>query len=201
MANRDKHYEAAFEAYLHERRLPYIPIDETKRSLLAGESIKSLDFIIRARPGSSWLIDVKGRRFPAANERRQYWKNWTTRDDLRALAAWERLFGEGFQGLFVFAYAIVGDLSPLPAEQLYAFHGRWYAFVGVRLCDYACYARPISAAWQTVALASQRFREIARPLDQLFAVGPYEASCRESFHELPPLATIGGYGRKLASND
>jgi hypothetical protein len=172
--------------------LTYIPIDETRRSALAGESLKSLDFIVRGSLGSSWLIDVKGRRFPAAHERRQCWKNWTTRDDLRALAAWERLFGEGFQGLFVFAYAIVGDLSPLPAEQLYAFRGQWYAFVGVRLCDYACYARPISTAWQTVALSSQRFREIARPLDELLAVQPPRAPCEGSFREPPSWATIGG---------
>ena len=192
MANRDNHYEAAFEDYLRKRRLPYIPIDETKRSQLAGESLKSLDFLVRASRQTSWLIDVKGRRFPAASERRQYWKNWATRDDLRGLAAWERLFGAGFQGLFVFAYAIVGDLSPLPIEQLHSFHSRWYAFVGVRLCDYACFARPISAAWQTVALPSQRFREIARPLDELFAASQIPTPCSNSFRALPVSATIGG---------
>ncbi len=194
MANRDNHYEAAFEEYLCQRRLPYIPIDETKRSQLAGESLKSLDFIVRASPQATWLIDVKGRRFPAAHERRQYWKNWATRDDLRAMAAWERLFGPGFQGLFVFAYAIVGDLSPLPIEQLHSFRGRSYAFVGVRLCDYACFARPISAAWQTVALPSQRFREIARPLDELLAMAASQTATSrgESFRAAPVSATIDG---------
>ncbi|MEX2142838.1 MAG: HYExAFE family protein [Pirellulales bacterium] len=168
MAKRDNHYEAAFEAYLRERRLPYVAIDETRRSLLGGDSIKSLDFIVHSGDRASWLVDVKGRRFPAGDEQKQYWKNWSTRDDLRAMAAWEGLFGAGFQGLFVFAYAIVGDRSPLPAEQLASYRNRLYAFVGVRLCDYACFARPISAAWQTVALTSQKFREIARPVDEFF---------------------------------
>jgi glutamyl-tRNA synthetase len=35
----------------------------------------------------SWLVDVKGRRFPSGDEQKQYWKNWSTRDDLRSLAA------------------------------------------------------------------------------------------------------------------
>ena len=30
--NRDNHYEAAFEAYLRARRLPYIAVDEARRS-------------------------------------------------------------------------------------------------------------------------------------------------------------------------
>jgi len=169
MANRSNHYEAAFEAYLRERLVRYIAVDESRRSLLAGESLKSLDYIVHINACSSWLVDVKGRRFPGADEKRQYWKNWSTRDDLRAMAAWERLFGAGFQGLLVFAYAITGDRSPLPAGQLFTYRGRLYAFLGVRLADYACFARPISSAWQTVALPSRKFREIARPLDEIFA--------------------------------
>ena len=90
-------------------------------------------------------MDVKGRRFPAGDEQRQYWKNWSTRDDLRGLAAWEQLFGAGFRGMLVFAYAIAGDRSPLPAERLFEFRERLYGFVGVRLHDYACFARPISS--------------------------------------------------------
>jgi hypothetical protein len=171
MAKRDNHYEAAFEAYLRDRQLPYVAIDETKRSLLGGDSIKSLDFIVHCGDGASWLVDVKGRRFPAKGEQKQYWKNWSTKDDLRAMAAWERLFGAGFRGLFVFAYAIVGNRSPLPADQLTMYRNRLYAFVGVRLCEYACYARPISAAWQTVALSSHKFREVARPIGELFITG------------------------------
>ena len=62
--NRDNHYEAAFEAYLRARRLPYIAVDEARRSLVADGSIKSLDFIVSPPGQLSWLVDVKGRRFP-----------------------------------------------------------------------------------------------------------------------------------------
>jgi hypothetical protein len=178
MANRDNHYEAAFEAFLRQHRLAYIAIDESRRNVLAGESIKSLDFIVHGGRRGSWLVDVKGRRFPAGDEARQYWKNWSTRDDLRAMAAWERLFGPDFRGLLVFAYAITGDRSPLQARQLFTFRERPYAFVGVRLSDYACFARPISAAWQTVGLPSRLFRQIARPLEEML-------SPRDEAHSAP----------------
>ena len=47
MANRDNHYEAAFEEFLRGRGVPYVAVDEAKRSLLSnGASIKSLDFIV-----------------------------------------------------------------------------------------------------------------------------------------------------------
>jgi hypothetical protein len=177
MAKRNNHYEAAFEEYLRMRRLAYVAIDETKRSLLPNESIKSLDFIVHAEQ-RSWLVDVKGRRFPAASEGKQYWKNWSTVDDLRAMTAWEQLFGSSFQALFVFAFAITGDRSPLPPERLLQFRNRLYAFVGVRLRDYVSLARPISAAWQTVALPSRQFRDVAQPVDDIFFVPQADSAVR-----------------------
>ncbi len=43
VADRDNHYEAAFEAYLRQQGVPYIAVDETRRSVMAdGQSIKSL---------------------------------------------------------------------------------------------------------------------------------------------------------------
>ena len=48
MANRDNHYEAAFEEYLRGRGVPYVAVDEAKRSVLSdGGSIKSLDLRTR----------------------------------------------------------------------------------------------------------------------------------------------------------
>lgn len=164
MANRDNHYEAAFEAFLRERQVPYVAVDESKRALMAGDSLKSLDFIVSAAIGVRWLVDVKGRLFPSG-EQRQYWKNWSTRDDLISLAHWERLFGEGFAGLFVFAYCVVGERAPLPEERLFTFREQRYGFIGIRLQDYAEEARQISPKWDTVALPTQRFRSLARPLE------------------------------------
>jgi hypothetical protein len=42
MANRDNHYEAAFEEYLRSKQVPYVAVDEARRSLLGdGQSIKN----------------------------------------------------------------------------------------------------------------------------------------------------------------
>ena len=174
MANRDNHYEAAFEEYLRSRGVPYVAVDEARRSLMAdGQSIKSLDFIVSAPGARTWLVDVKGRRFPSGDEQRQYWKNWSTRDDLRSLARWETLFGESFRGLFVFAYNVVGDRAPLPAGQLFEHRGALYGFVAVRLTDYAAGCHPISPSWDTVAMPIADFRRLARPIDE-FLFGSLE---------------------------
>ncbi len=170
MANRDNHYEAAFEAYLRGRGVPYVAVDEGRRSVLAdGDSLKSPDFIVSSRGPLAWLVDVKGRRFPSGDDQKQYWKNWSTRDDLRSLAQWEQLFGAGFCGLFVFAYNIVGDRAPLPPEQLFEHRGGLYGFVAVRLADYAAHSHPISPRWDTVAMPTAEFRRLARPMDELLA--------------------------------
>jgi hypothetical protein len=170
MANRDNHYEAAFEAYLRSRGVPYVAVDEAKRSVLSnGASIKSLDFIVSTPGPTTWLVDVKGRRFPSGDIQKQYWKNWSTRDDLVSLAQWERLFGHGFCGLLVFSYDILGDRAPLSYERLFEFRDNLYGFVAVRLADYAGYARPISAKWDTLAMPAADFRRLAQPLDELLA--------------------------------
>lgn len=167
MANRDNHYEAAFEAWLRDHRVPYVAVDEARRSRFPGGSIKCLDFIVSLPDGFSWLVDVKGRRFPSGGQK-QYWKNWSTRDDLVSLARWERWFGERFGGLFVFAYNVVGNRSPLPAERLYEFRGELYAFVGIRLREYAMHARQISPRWDTLAVSAANFRQLAAPVEEFF---------------------------------
>jgi hypothetical protein len=167
MAKRDNHYEAAFEEFLRRRQIPYVAVDEKKRALLGDASLKSLDFIVSPPLGTSWLADVKGRHFPAGQQR-QYWKNWSTRDDVRSLAAWERLFGPSFCGLLVFAYEVIADRAPVSAEQLFEFGGRLYGFVGVRLADYAARARRISTAWDTLAMPTQQFRSLAAPVEEFF---------------------------------
>jgi len=167
MADRNNHYEAAFEEFLRCHGIPYVAVDEAKRSILAdGASIKSPAFIAPSPGPMTWLVDVKGRRFPSGDEQKQYWKNWSTQDDIKSLAQWESLFGQGFVGLFVFAYNIVGNRAPLPPERLFEFHGGLYGFVAVRLDDYAANCHQISPRWDTVALSTVDFRRLARPLEE-----------------------------------
>jgi hypothetical protein len=166
--HRDNHYEAAFEAFLRAHRWPYVAVDEARRSLAADGSLKSLDFIVSPAGALSWLVDVKGRRFPSGDEHHQYWKNWSTRDDLRSLAAWQHHFGERFCPVLVFAYLLVAGRSPLPREKLFEFRARHYGFLGVRLADYIAHARPLSERWDTVAMPTALFRRAARSIDEWF---------------------------------
>src|SRR5262245_12014241 len=173
MAKRDNHYEAAFEAWLRWLRVPYVAVDEAHRSAapragLPERTIKSLDFIVSPPATGPWLVDVKGRQFPTAG--RQYWRNWSTADELESLASWEALLDNGSTGLLVFAYNVVGDQAPLPAEELFDHRGRLYAFVGIRVDHYASFAAPLSQRWGTVTMPVPRFRELARPVRELLAI-------------------------------
>lgn len=171
MARRHNHYEAAFESYLRDRHLPYIAVDETRRALFGdGESLKNLDFLVSQGAGGNWLIDVKGRRFPSGNGG-QYWKNWSTEDELQSLARWETQFGPTFNGLLVFAYWLVADRSPVPVEELYPWKDRIYAFVAIRLDHYLSDARQLSPRWNTVTLPTARFRHLARPIADFLLPG------------------------------
>ncbi len=163
---RNNHYETAVEGFLRERRVAYVAVDESRRSLLGDDSLKSLDFIIHGTCGVRWLVDVKGRRFPSGL-RKQYWKNWSTRDDLVSLGRWERTFGDDFRGLFVFAYNVHGCKAPLPAEQLFSFGGRTYGFVAIPTAIYARHARQLSPRWNTVTMPAKVFRELAAPLERV----------------------------------
>ena len=125
-------------------------------------------------------MDVKGRRFPSGDdESRQYWKNWSTRDDLKSLAHWEALFGENFRGLFVFAYHILLDRAPLPAEKLFEYRGELYGFVAVTMADYEAGCHQISPRWDTVAMPTEQFRQLARPIDDFLFPSP-GVSCHTS---------------------
>jgi len=172
MVRRVNHYEAAFEGYLRERKIPYVGVDEAKRSLMATGSIKSFDFIVSpADLGLSWLVDVKGRRFPSG-QRKQYFKNWTTEEELRSLSYWQSQFGVDFLAAFVFAYHVVGEFAPTPEEDLFSFRGETYGFVAVRLEDYLSWSRTISPKWSTVAMPAKAFRQLARPIGEIFDPPP-----------------------------
>ena len=127
MAKRDNHYEAAFEAWLRSLEVPYVAVDEAHRSPGPAQTLKNVDFIVSpvglpiAEP-RSWLVDVKGRQFPTA--KKQFWRNWSTADELSSLANWEQHLGPAANGLLVFAYNVVGDRAPLPAEELFVHQRR-----------------------------------------------------------------------------
>jgi len=169
MAHRNIHYEAAFENYLRGKGWPYVAVDEAKKAIFAGSSIKSFDFLVYSESGPNLLVDVKGRKFPGpvAGKKRgasKAWENWVTRQDVEGLSEWERVFGESFIAALVFAYWLQGPPHSSPFADVHWFRQRHYAFVGLRLCDYVAAAQPRSKQWQTIAIPSATFAVKARDI-------------------------------------
>ena len=164
--DRSNLYEAAFEAYLRDRRLCYIVVDEARRSLLDEGPIKSLDFIVYGGEESRLLVDVKGRRFPGGTPEkpRKVWQNWATREDVDGLHRWAERFGPGYTGLLVFVFAIQAPFQlPLDTEDLWEWRGRQFLFRALTVNQYRRHMRPRSLKWGTVHLAGKVFRELIQP--------------------------------------
>ena len=156
------HYEVALADYLRSRGVPYVAVDEARRSLFAGAKIKSFDFIVYPPNGTSWLVDVKGRKFPYLGRgAARYWENWVTQADLDGLEKWEAVFSEGFEALLVFAYWLAGDPARWPTLAVHPYGGNHYAFYGVPLAAYRHHCKVRSGRWKTVSLPTRVFRRLA----------------------------------------
>ncbi len=164
--NRSNHYELAFEAYLRDRRLCYIAVSESRRSLFDAESVKSLDFIVYGSGDARLLVDVKGRRFPGMcrGKPRWTWETWTMSDDAAGLERWTDRFGQGFVGLLVFMYDLGPEVElPVDVEDLWEFRDRRYLLRAVDIRDYRRHLRVRSPRWGTVHLPREIFQSVVRP--------------------------------------
>lgn len=167
MADRSVHYEAAFEAFLRQKKIPYVAVDEAKKALFANAKLKSFDFVVYSRSGPNLLVDVKGRqhrdRGGDGGRGRKTFECWTTERDVEDLAQWEQVFGDGFRAVLTFIYWIDAPLTPEPG--MFEHRERWYRLYGIDLAEYRNAMRRRSAKWETVALPAEDFRALARPLE------------------------------------
>jgi len=167
MGLRSNHYDVAFEEYLRGVRRPYVLVDEHRRALLGGASLKSMDFIVYSGQDRNLLVDVKGRRFPSGGlGNRHKWENWATQDDLDSLMEWEQVFGRDFRALLVFAYHVIDQKSLREIQAPFGYRGRQYAFYGVWADEYRSAMRTRSRSWQTVSLPMGAFRRLRSPLTE-----------------------------------
>jgi hypothetical protein len=163
--DRGNHYETAFEAYLRDRRLGYVAVDEARRASLDDEPVKSIDFVVHGQGGSRLLVDIKGRKFPGGKQSRRIWQNWVFRDDVEGLERWETSFGSEFRGLLVFAYYILPEVELRPGTaDLWVWRGKRYLMRAVTVSDYRQHMRMRSPKWGTVHLPTAAFRDLVRPL-------------------------------------
>lgn len=177
MAQRRHHYEHAFERFLRDRRVPYISVDEARKSLLPATgatqgddgsgSLKNFDFVIYGE-GGNLLVEVKGRRLPQVRLKdgrpgTPRMECWVTRDDIEALRRWGTLFGPEFEPVIVFMYWCEG----VPPDGLFvetiAHRDRWYTLRCIEVESYARAMRVRSPKWGTVSLSSADFLRLSRP--------------------------------------
>ena len=180
MAQRRYHYERAFESYLRARCIPYISVDEARKSLLPDDhefgaggaaadtkrALKSFDFLLSGR-SENLLVDVKGRRITrrVANAMAPgRLESWVTRDDVESMAVWEKVLGSGFRAAFVFLYLC--DAQPPDAlfQEIFEHGGRWYAVRVISVADYQAHQRARSARWATVSMPSEQFERLSGSL-------------------------------------
>lgn len=164
--DRDNHYETAFLAYLRDQRLTFVAVNETKRSFLGEESVKSLDFIVVGDEGTRLLVDIKGRRFPMGKpeKRRRVWECWCTREDIDGLARWAELFGSHYVGLLVFVYHVLDEVTLFEdTADVWTWNERRYLLRAVAATDYRQHMRVRSPRWGTMTLPRADFRRLVRP--------------------------------------
>jgi len=164
------HFENAFESWLRESRLAFVPVDQAKRAHFSRSHIKSFDFLIYPRPlGRDTIIaEVKGRRFEGVSlEKLTSLPCWVTMEDIRGLIKWEEIFGSSYKAYFIFAYEIVQPDVDLDRFSDYHFQDRRYFWLCLTAEDYLKAMRSRSAKWQTVTLAAADFRKHARDLNEL----------------------------------
>jgi hypothetical protein len=162
VADRSVHSEAAFEAFLRDKGIPCVAVDEAKKALFSNAKLKSFDFVVYSKSGPTLLIDVKGRQMRSATSRRSF-ESWTTEQDVADLMQWEQVFGEGYKAVLTFIYWIDPPLTPEPG--MFCHKGRWYLLMGVDLGEYRNHMRRRSVKWETVALPADDFRSLARPIE------------------------------------
>lgn len=175
------HYESAIESHLRDRRIPFISVNEARRTLLPAKAeltvsqpgpegrrpsnLKSFDHVIYGEP-TNLLVDIKGRKVKSAKSAATVGRleSWVTEDDVGALRKWETLFGEGFRAAFVFVYWCEDQPPDALFQEIFEHNGRWYAVRSVLLGDYRREMVPRSKRWRTVCVPTARFEEISSPL-------------------------------------
>ncbi len=133
---------------------------------LPGETrLKSFDFVVYSQTGPNLLVDVKGRKHSGRTGKA--FDNWVTQGDVDGLLQWERLFGEGFTGVFAFLYWCESPPPDALFMEVFTHQQRWYALLAVKLSEYRLRMKQRSPRWGTVNLPAAEFAKLAVPMREL----------------------------------
>lgn len=178
MAQRRHQYERSFESFLRHRRIPYVAVNEARKTLLpdgatlkmtdggaAAKTLKSFDFVIYGSV-TNLLIEIKGRKLGSRSTRvntKPRLESWVTLDDIESLKTWESLFGPGYDPVFIFVYQCVSQPPDGLFQEVFEHAGAWYMLRAVRLQDYLAHMRTRSPRWRTVHLPTDVYERISHP--------------------------------------
>ncbi len=155
-------YERAFENWLIDNHVPYVAVDEHKRTVFARHKIKSFDFLIYRRDGQTIIAEVKGRKFKGTSlAKLAGLECWVTTEDVDGLAQWQEVFGRGHEAIFVFVYGVEKVDVDFDGRCVFEYDGNRYILFCIKLDDYRCSMKRRSPKWQTVTLPAHRFRQWA----------------------------------------
>ena len=161
-------YELAFKNWMLDFGVRYVPADQARRAVVRGDSIKSFDYMLYPDDGPILIAELKGRKCSSSKRLvPSSFKNWVTLGDIQGLTRWERIFGSGYSGCFVFSYYLENPDIDTGGVESYEFEGRRYLFYVVGLDEYRRAMRIRSKSWQTVSVKSGRFVEISRSASEL----------------------------------
>lgn len=204
MVDRGRHYERAFEEHLRRRRVPYVSVDDARQAILPDgvrlaspmrRALKSFDFVVYGQD-QNLLIDVKGRKVSARRGAVGRLESWTTLDDVESLTCWRRLFGPGYQPVFVFVYWCEAQPPDGLFQEVFTFRERWYAVRSITLDAYTAAMRTRSARWNTVHLPTREFERLSQPFcppasgddgAPPSALHPFQAVISSDQHDHAPL--------------
>ena len=163
------HYEKAFENWLIENHIEYIPAADEHKPVFLGSELKSFDFLLCPRMSQKIIAEVKGRHFKGTTlQKLSGLECWVTTDDVDGLAAWEKILQPGYESVFIFAYRFQNVDVDFDGREIFDFNSDRYLFLAVRLDDYIRHMTQRSPKWKTVTLPAGKFRKCAIPVRELF---------------------------------
>ena len=176
MLTTQNHYEQAFTGWLCDNRVQYVPVDQSKRTVLLRNRIKTFDFLVYPKShgdfdASMLVTEVKGRKFKGKNlTKMSGLQCWVTMQDIIGLLDWQDKFDEPRQkakAVIVFAYKFELPCVETDGTEVYDYDNNRYAFYAVTVDGYRKNMKPRSPKWKTVTLPAAKFRQLAVPVREL----------------------------------
>lgn len=162
------HYEKAIEAYLIDRKISYLAINEGKKVLANNKKVKNFDFLINSKRKLK-AIDIKGKRFGYDKATSNLWENWVHEQDILSLNEWQKEFkknGVTIEPVFIYAYLLRNKEQRGLFKITYKYKRKTYGLVAISLKDYKKHLKPRSNSPKSVDVSRRLFAKIVKPIDQ-----------------------------------